>query len=123
MAKQSKRFLRGSEGGSGICTSNAPGTHLNDGYGNSDQAWQRYCQALEDSDVAVLGIADYFSLDGYFACRRRFAEQFPNSDKILLPNIELRLNETVNGQVQEVDLHLLMRLILTRRSAIVSLPH
>lgn len=109
MAEQSKRFLRGSEWRKWDLHLHPPGTHLNESYGTSDEDWQRYCQILEDSDVVVFGITDYFSLDGYFACHKRFTEQFPDSNKVLFPNIELRLNETVNGEVQEVDLHLLLR--------------
>ena len=41
----------------------APGTKLNDQFG-SPPDWERYCRSLEESDVAVIGITDYFSLGG-----------------------------------------------------------
>lgn len=43
-----------------------PGTAKNDHYGNSDEVWERYIDALEKSDVTVFGITDYFSMDNYY---------------------------------------------------------
>ena len=42
-----------------------PGTAKNDHYGNSDEVWERYIDALEKSDVTVFGITDYFSISNY----------------------------------------------------------
>jgi len=69
----------------------------------------RYCTALEDSDVAVFGITDYFSLTSFFAVKERYGNLFPNSAKVLFPNVELRLNESVNRDQQEVHIHLILR--------------
>jgi hypothetical protein len=88
----------------------APGTKLNDKYGApSDDVLDRYCTTLEESDVAVFGITDYFSLDGFFAVKERYGKLFPESDKVLFPNIEMRLNESVNRDQQEVHVHLILR--------------
>ena len=43
-----------------------PGTAKNDQYGNSDDVWEKYIDALEKSDVKVFGITDYFSIDNYY---------------------------------------------------------
>ena len=93
----------------------APGTKLNDAYGAID--WDRFCGMLESSDVAAFGIADYFSFDAYFAVVDEFTKRHPQSSKVFFPNLEVRLNETVNRDVQSVDAHLILRPGLTRDSA------
>jgi ABC-type cobalamin/Fe3+-siderophores transport system ATPase subunit len=103
-------FPRGSEWRKWDLHVHAPGTQLNDGYGGGSQEnWDRYCAMLAFSDVAVFGITDYFSLDGYFECVEHFRRLYPDSPKVFFPNLELRLNETVNGDTEHVDLHLLLR--------------
>ena len=44
-----------------------PGTKLNDGYkvNGAKNVWDEFCERIEQSDVDVFGIADYFSADGY----------------------------------------------------------
>jgi hypothetical protein len=82
-----------------------PGTKLSDGYDPSEL--DEFCKVIEESDVAVVGITDYFSADGYFTFVERFFELYPESDKVFFPNIELRLNETVNDAQEEVNLHVI----------------
>ena len=54
-------FRRGSEWRKWDLHLHPPGTRLSDGYGSAD--WDRYCTALEKSDVHAFGITDYFCLD------------------------------------------------------------
>jgi hypothetical protein len=103
-----KSYPRGSEWRKWDLHVHPPGTKLNDGYGAPPDL-DRFCQILEDSDVQVFGIADYFSVDAFYAVADRFYQLFPQSNKNLFPNVELRLNEIVNGSNQIVDLHLLFR--------------
>ena len=103
-----KCYPRGSEWRKWDLHVHPPGTKLNDGYGTPSDL-DRFCHVLEDSDVQVFAIADYFSVQAYYAVAERFYELFPQSNKVLLPNIELRLNETVNGSSHIVDLHLIFR--------------
>lgn len=86
-----------------------PGTTLSDGYAktNGKSDWDRFCTAIENSDVAVIGITDYFSLDGTLDLISHFRAQYPDSNKVLIPNLELRLNEAVNRAGEEVNIHLL----------------
>lgn len=86
----------------------APGTKLNDQFG-SPPDWDRYCRTLEESDVAVIGITDYFSLDAYFEFSAQYKQRYPDSDKVFVPNLELRLNETVNKATELVHIHVLFR--------------
>jgi hypothetical protein len=86
----------------------APGTKKNDQYSvemSLDDALDLYCDMIEQSDVAVFGITDYFSANSYFAFLKRFKEKYPDSEKIFFPNIELCTSDVVNSASEEVNLH------------------
>lgn len=86
----------------------APGTKKNDQYSaqkSLDEALDLYCDKIEQSDVAVFGITDYFSVDSYFAFLKRFKEKYPQSQKVFFPNIELCTSDVVNKESEEVNLH------------------
>jgi len=85
----------------------SPGTRLNDQFKvDGGNVWDEYCRRLEDSDVQVFGITDYFSADGYFKALEEFSHRYQNSKKLLLPNIELRTGDVVNRAQEEVNVHL-----------------
>ena len=108
--QRSNPFPRGSEWRKWDLHVHAPGGHLNDGYGgDNDEAWTRFCQILADSDVEAFGITDYFSLFTFFECRKRFKLLHPTLPKVFFPNIEIRLNESVNKDEEMVELHILLR--------------
>lgn len=109
-------FQRGSEWRKWDLHLHAPGTKLNDAYGVPID-WDRFCAALQSSDVAAFGIADYFCLDAYFKVVEEFIERYPDSSKVFFPNLEVRLNETVNRDIQTVDAHLILRPGVTREAA------
>ena len=67
-----------------------PGTAKNDHYGNSDEVWERYIDALEKSDVTVFGITDYFSISNYIKVKE-YQMQDRLKGKFLLPNVEMRI--------------------------------
>lgn len=67
-----------------------PGTAKNDYYGNSDEVWERYIDALEKSDVTVFGITDYFSISNYIKVKE-YQKQDRLKGKFLLPNVEMRI--------------------------------
>jgi len=69
--------------------------------------WDEYCRRLHESDVQVFGITDYFSADAYFSARDKFRKRYADSGKVFLPNIELRTNDVVNKEQEEVNIHLL----------------
>ena len=103
-----KIYPRGSEWRKWDLHVHVPGTKLNNGYGVSPD-WDLFCRILEESDVVAFGITDYFSADAFYEFATRYKELYPNSEKVFFPNIELRLNETVNGDNQDVNLHLIFR--------------
>ena len=86
----------------------APGTKLNDQFNVDDgDLWDEYCRKLHESDVVAFGITDYFSADGYFNASAEFYKRYPDSEKLFLPNVELRTGDVVNKALEEVNTHLL----------------
>ena len=63
-----KRYPRGSQWRRWDLHVHAPGTKINDGYqkAGGDLDWNQFSQIIHESDIAVIAIADYFSLDSYF---------------------------------------------------------
>ncbi|WP_342358020.1 TrlF family AAA-like ATPase [Brevibacterium casei] len=112
-------YPRGSEWRKWDLHVHAPGTKLSDSYKTNDgeDPLRRFCQIIHDSDVATVAVADYFSLDSYFAVKEKFSEMYPDSNTLILPNLELRLSVAVNRAEQEVNLHLIFRQSLTRKEA------
>lgn len=106
-----KRYPAGAEWRKWDLHVHVPGTILNDGYKSTQgtSAFDRFADVLEQSDVAVFGITDYFSADTTLKFINHFRTKFPRSEKLLLVNIELRLNETVNGDNQLIDFHVIFR--------------
>lgn len=86
----------------------APGGHLYDGYVTKDETdpLDKFCAEIEKSDVRVFGITDYFSVDSYKNFIERFFSTYKDSKKVFFFNLELRLNETVNRALEEVNIHL-----------------
>ena len=85
--------------------------HLPDG--NPD--WDAYIATLAGlTDIRVLGITDYFSIDGYKrVIEYKKLRKLENID-LILPNIELRLNVLVptskdddNAKVKKVNAHII----------------
>lgn len=82
-----------------------PGTAKNDQYGKSDDIWEKYIEALENSDVAVFGITDYFSIRNYKkVCE--YQKQGRLDGKYIIPNIEMRLLP-VTGRSTLINIHVL----------------
>ncbi len=102
------RYPRGSEWRKWDLHLHVPGTKLSDGYG-SDPDWDEVCRVIAESDVAVFGVTDYFSFDSYRGFIEQFNGRYPDSKKAFFPNLELRLNEAVNRELQNVNLHLIFR--------------
>src|SRR3989344_8969938 len=86
-----------------------PTTKLNDQYVASPgkDVWDEYCQKLEESDVHVFGITDYFSADGYFTFIEKFKAKYPDSKKIFFANIEFRL-EDKNKENDHINIHVIL---------------
>ncbi len=118
-------YPRGSEWRKWDLHLHAPGTKLADQYAAKDGQpdLEQFCQIVHDSDVAVIAVADYFSLDSYFEVREKYTALYPRDKLLILPNLELRLPISVNSATQEVNLHLVFRPTLTRAEATKFLSH
>ncbi len=105
------RENRGSEWRKWDLHVHTPESGLNNGFGSD---WDLYVKTLFTiaikNEVAVLGITDYFTIDGYTRLVRDYLQkeeklrQLFDDDTItkirkilILPNIEFRLKQTVNG--------------------------
>jgi hypothetical protein len=60
--------------------------------------WETYISKLEHMDVSVVGITDYFTIDGYKQVREfKEAGRLQNIQTVL-PNVELRLNNVLSSR-------------------------
>src|SRR5262245_1079496 len=87
--------------------------HTPESFENSFGGWDGYVAALEAvQDVSVLGVTDYFFIDGYRKILDlRKAGKLKNFDRVL-PNIELRLGAFVpkrndGTQLRRLNFHIL----------------
>lgn len=118
-------FPRGAEWRKWDLHVHVPGTQLNDGYKvtNRENTVDKYCQVLHESDVAVFGLTDYFSLSQCFQVKKRYHELYPDCFKLLLVNLELRLDVAVNREGQAVNLHLVFSPDVSEADATKFLTH
>jgi hypothetical protein len=86
-----------------------PITRLANGYeaAGTDEAWNRYIDALEASAVQAFGITEYFGFGGFFQVRERYAAKYPESGKVIFANMELRLSESISRSGNQPHLHII----------------
>lgn len=94
---------RGSEWRTWDLHIHTPGTAKNDQYGNSEEIWEQYIEALEQTDIAVFGITDYFSINNYLKVKE-YQRKGRLQGKFILPNVEMRLLP-VTGKGTPVNIH------------------
>jgi dephospho-CoA kinase len=75
--------------------------------------WEAYISRLEELDVSVVGITDYFTIDGYKKVRE-FKElgRLPRVDTVL-PNIEFRLKSIVSSRRNNREVRLNLHVIFS----------
>ena len=89
-----------------------PETAKNNQFGDQKIAWPKYIQKLEDSDISVFGITDYFSIDNYLKVKE-YKLQGRLNDKFILPNVEMRI-EPVTGKGTPINIHAIFDPSLTQ---------
>jgi len=111
---------RGSEWRKWDVQIHTPASHLNNQFGSN---WDEYVQNLFrtaiEKDIAVIGITDYFTIDGYKKVRQEYledeaklstlftSEEIQKIRKILLlPNVEFRLDTFVG--TNRVNCHVIL---------------
>lgn len=85
-----------------------PFTKLNDQYivDDGEDKWDIFCRKIHDSDIEVIGITDYFSIDNYFTFLSKYKEKYPDSKKVFFPNVEFRL-ESKNSANEHIQVHVI----------------
>lgn len=69
--------------------------------------WDSYIKALENlTDISVIGITDYFSVDGFKKILKKREEGRVSNIDLVIPNIELRLDKTTN-KGKPINIHIL----------------
>jgi len=101
-------FPRGSEWRKWDLHVHTPKTKLNDQYStnNGEDIWKLFCEKIENSDVSVFGITDYFSVNSYFQFIDKFKSIYSNSKKVFFPNIEFRI-DSKNNRDEHIQLHVI----------------
>lgn len=85
------KYPRGSEWRKWDLHLHTPETAKNNQFGSGDDVWEKYITKLEsNTDIAVLGITDYFSIDNYLFLKQK-QEEGRLANKTLIPNVELRI--------------------------------
>lgn len=102
------QFLRGSEWRKWDLHVHTPAS-FEHGFNN----WDEYINELEKvNDVAVLGITDYFTIDGYKEVIKSRSEGRLQNFALMVPNVELRLNifvpkKSSGEQQRRLNLHVI----------------
>lgn len=80
------------------------------GAGDEKQTWQKYIKELESlpSEIRVLGINDYFFLDGYKRLLSEKSRGRLKNIELLLPVVELRLSSFAgHSDLRKVNFHII----------------
>jgi len=93
-----------------------PKTKLSDNFKQmgEESVWETYCEKIEESSVEAFGITDYFSCDNYFFFLETFKKKYPESQKVFFPNIEFRLDISVNSKSEEINIHVIFSNLLAK---------
>lgn len=67
--------------------------------------WEAYISRIEQTDLSVIGVTDYFTIDGYKKLLEFKKQGRLQSVDLIVPNIELRLN--VLGNNKRINFHVI----------------
>jgi hypothetical protein len=97
------RYPRGSEWRKWDLHIHTPDSHLNQQFGGD---WEKYLQALSDSECTVYGITNYFCFAERELEKVREAFQQKKLDKTVFGNLEFRINQP-NKSGEFINVHVL----------------
>jgi len=109
----SNLFQKGSEWRKWDLHIHSPLSILNNQFHKMDNGkpdWEPFLQKLESLDMAVLGITDYFTIEGYKELKKFKKQGRLQNIYTILPNIEFRLKNIVssrNGKDKRLNLHVI----------------
>ncbi|MEO9822845.1 MAG: TrlF family AAA-like ATPase [Paracoccaceae bacterium] len=86
----------------------APGTALNDQFGDDDEIWDRYLATIEASNpkIEVIGVTDYYLTDTYEVLKRHHEAGRVPDVRMIFPNVEVRLEASAKKGF--INLHLIV---------------
>jgi len=73
---------------------------------NNDEKWEKYIEKLENSDIEVVGLTNYFCINGYERIIDFKNKGKLKNTKLILPNIEFRLSE-MNKDEEFINFHII----------------
>jgi hypothetical protein len=94
-------FQRGSEWRKWDLHIHSPLSILNNQYpkqGNGKPDWEPFLQKLESLDIGLVGITDYFTIEGYKIIREYKEKGRLQNIPTILPNIEFRLKSVISSK-------------------------
>ena len=125
-------YLRGSEWRRWDLHIHTPGTKKNDNFEGStiEDKWEQFYTSIEEyigdgrdplKDIAVIGITDYLSIDNYLKVMKD--KRIPESIKLVLPNIELRMSPISKKGLRIFIAFLILKLWMIWRVVFFLNPH
>ena len=108
--KQNFPDPRGSEWRRWDLQIHTPGTKLSNQYKVDDpekDVWDEFIGYIKKSDVDVFGITDYFSIDRYIHFIEKIKSDTDIKRKVFFPNIEFRLDVSLNEATEQLQCHLI----------------
>lgn len=117
-------FSRGSEWRKWDLHVHSPQSILNNHFpklADGSPDWEQYLQKLESSNISVLGVTDYFTIEGYKALK-----QFKDDGRLanihrILPNIEFRLKNIVSSKDGKSERRLNLHIIFSDEVSITDI--
>lgn len=72
-----------------------------------DEKWEKYIKKLSElTDIKVLGITDYFSIDGYKKVKEYKDNGYIDNIELILPNIEMRITPVTRTDTP-INIHMI----------------
>ena len=111
MADHIKRFPRGSEWRKWDLHVHTPASIIN-GFGDWNSYIKKLSETTRGKNIKVLGITDYFLIDGYEEILTKYKNSLEHI-QLFLPNIELRLDHAVchreTGEESRLNFHVIFK--------------
>lgn len=108
------KYPKGSEWRKWDLHIHSPFSILNNHYpklSDGEPDWEPFIHKLESLDICVIGITDYFTIEGYKALKKFKEEGRLRNIHTILPNIEFRLKSIIssrrNGEEKRLNLHVI----------------
>jgi len=102
-------FPKGSEWRKWDLQIHVPGSKHANQYSTKEgvDVWEKFIEYIKNSDIAVFGITDYFSVAGYEKFRDKISNIEELKNKLFFPCVELRLDISVNKDSEQLQCQLI----------------